>query len=93
MPKFVKNPKFIIGAIVTLWAAYVVWANFQLEPVKVRLLPFDVTLDFRVSAVIIGAVIFGSAVTLIVQWLWRRRSSKNASESAAASAASTKTVA
>jgi hypothetical protein len=28
--------------------------------------------------VIIGAAVFGSAATVVIQWLWRRRSSKNA---------------
>ncbi len=93
MPAFVKNPKFIVGAIIVLWVAYVLWANFQMEPVKVHVIPLTATLDFRVSAVIIGAAIFGSIVTLVVQWLWRRRSSKNTSASAAASSTSARTMA
>ncbi len=93
MPKFAKNPKVIIGAIVVLWVAYIIGSNFQLAPVSIHLIPFAATLDFKVSAVIIGAAIFGSAATLIVQWLWKRRSSKNGSASAAASAASNRTVA
>jgi hypothetical protein len=93
MPKFAKNPKIIVGAIVVLWVAYIVGSNFQLEPVSIHLIPFAATLDFKVSAVIIGAAIFGSAATLIIQWLWKRRSSKNGSAAAAASAASNRTVA
>jgi heme/copper-type cytochrome/quinol oxidase subunit 2 len=93
MPAFVKSPRFIIGAIVVLWVVYVLWANFQLDPVKVHVIPLAATLDFRVSAVIIGSAIFGVIITLVVQWLWRRRSSKNASQSAADSAASARTVA
>lgn len=83
MPKFLKSPRFIIGVIVALWLAYVIYANFQLAPIEISLLP-SVTVEFRVSAIIIGAAIFGALVTLAVQLLWRRRSSKNASTSAAA---------
>ncbi len=92
MPAFVKTPKFIIGAIVVLWVAYIIWDNFQLAPVSIHLIPFAATLDFRVSAVIIGSAIFGAVVALVIQWLWKRRS-KNAAVSAAASGASNRTVA
>jgi hypothetical protein len=93
MPAFAKNPKFIVGTIVVLWVAYVIYSNFQLDPIKVHLLPFAATLDLRVSAVIIGAAIFGSISTLVVQWLWKRRSSKKAAESATASPVRASTVA
>jgi len=82
MPAFAKNPKFILGAIVVLWIIYVIYANFAPEPIPVYLLPFGaLQLSFRLSAVIIGAAVFGSAATVVIQWLWRRRSSKNASPS------------
>jgi uncharacterized integral membrane protein len=84
MPSFVKNPKFIGGAIIVLWLAYVIYANFQLAPIQIKLLPFVAYLQFRVSAVIMAAAIFGALVTLAIQLLWKRRSSKNASTSAAA---------
>lgn len=84
MPPFVKNPKFIVGAIIVLWLAYVIYANFQLAPIEIKLLPFVAYLQFRVSAVIIGAAIFGALATLAIQFFWKRRSSKNASTSAAA---------
>ncbi len=86
MPQFWKNPKFIAGTILVLWVAYVIEENFKLDPITISLLP-KVTLQFRVSAVIIGAAIFGSAVTLLIQFFWRRRS-KNASSSAAPPASS-----
>jgi hypothetical protein len=57
------------------------------------LLPFGVFWELRVSAILIGAAVFGSLATLVIQWLWRRRSSKNGSESVAASVSSTRTVA
>lgn len=79
MPAFAKNPKFIFGAIVVLWLSYVIYANFAPEPIPVYLLPFGaLQLSFRLSAVIIGAAVFGSAATVVIQWLWRRHSSKNA---------------
>ena len=93
MPAFAKNPKFIVSVIVILWVTYVLWANLRPEPIRFHLIPFAATIDFNLSAIIVGSAIFGSAVTLIVQRLWRRRSSKNASVSATASAASTKTMA
>lgn len=94
MPKFAKNPKVIIGAIVVAWLAYVIYENFQLEAVDIRLLPFALlALKIPVSTILLGAAIFGSAATLFIQWLWKRRSSKNGSASAAASAASNRTVA
>jgi uncharacterized membrane protein (DUF106 family) len=92
MPAFLKSPKFIIGAIIVLWVAYIIWANLHLE-VQVKLIPFVATLNFSVPSVIIAAAIFGVIVTLIVQWLWKRRSSKDAAASSTASAANAKTVA
>jgi len=94
MPKFAKNPKVIIGAITVIWLAYVIYENFQLTPVDIRLLPFSLlVLNIPVSGILLGAAIFGSAATLIIQWLWKRRSSKNGSASAAASAVCSSTVA
>ena len=81
MPTFLKNPRFIVGTIVVLWLAYVIFENFRLEPIQIKLIPFIATLQLRVSAVIIGAAIFGSVGTLVIQFLWRRRS-KNTSSSA-----------
>jgi hypothetical protein len=74
MPAFAKNPKFVIGTIVALWVLYVLYANFQPKTVDFYLLPFGVMLEFKLSTVIIGAAIFGSVATLVIQWLWRRSS-------------------
>ncbi len=93
MPAFLKNPKFIAGVIITAWVIYVITANFQLDPIKIKLLPFMATLQFKVSAVIVAAAIFGSAVTLVVQYQWRRWNSSNPTSASAASGASSKTVA
>ncbi len=84
MPAFAKNPKFIVGAIVVLWIAYVLYANSQLAPIQIRLIPFIASLELRVSAVIIGAALFGVIATIVIQWMWRR-SSRNGSSAAAAS--------
>jgi hypothetical protein len=91
-PAFAKNPKVIIGAIVLAWVAYVVYSNFQLDPVQIRLLPFAATLQFKVSAIVIGSVIFGVVATLVVQFFWRRQS-KPTSVIVTAPASSNKTVA
>jgi hypothetical protein len=91
LPAFLKNPKFIAGAIVALWVVYVVSKNFQLDPIKIWLLPW-VSLQLKVSAVIIGAGLFGSLLTLAIQYQWRRWKSSN--PTAVSSAAdSNKTVA
>ncbi len=82
MPAFAKNPKFIIGTLVVLWVAYVIYEGFQLEPIKIKLLPFAATIDFRVSAVIIGSMLFGSIATLVIQWFWRRPSNSSSVASA-----------
>jgi heme/copper-type cytochrome/quinol oxidase subunit 2 len=92
-PAFAKNPKFIIGAIVVLWLAYVIYSNIHLSPVQISLFPYLLTLQINVSALIVASAIFGCVATLIVQWLWRRRRSKNGSVSAAAPAANSSTVA
>ena len=82
MPAFARNPKFIIGTLVVLWVAYAIYANFQIEMVTFYLLPFSILkLQLRLSAVIIGAAIFGAVATIVIQWLWRRPS--NSSSSAA----------
>jgi hypothetical protein len=78
MPAFVKNPKFIIGTIVVLWVAYVIYANFQIDMVTFYLLPFNVLkLQLRLSAVIIGAAIFGAVAAIVIQWLWQRPSNSS----------------
>jgi hypothetical protein len=95
-PGFVKNPKFIGAAIVVLWVAYVIYWNHRLNPIDIQLLPFLKPLQLNVSTVILGAAIFGSILTLAVQFLWRRGRSKSGSVAPAASAAppgSTRTVA
>jgi len=92
-PAFVKNPKFIGGAIVVLWVAYVVYWNYRLSPIDIQLFPFIKPAQLSVSSVIIGAAIFGCLGTLAVQFLWRRGRSKNGSAASAAPATSTNTVA
>ena len=84
MPPFVKTPRFIVSAIVMLWLLYVVWANFNLEPIEIHLLPFGFFLTIKVMWALIGAMVFGIILSIIAQLLWRRRSSKNASSPLAA---------
>ena len=79
MPAFAKNPKFIIGTLVVLWVAYVIYANFQPKMVDFYLLPFGVVLQFKLSTVIIGAAIFGAVATIVIHWLWVRPSNSSAS--------------
>jgi hypothetical protein len=82
MPAFAKNPKFIIGTIVVLWVAYVIWANFQPKIVDFYLLPFGVIVQFKLSTVIVGAAIFGAVATIVIQWLWRRPSNSSSAATA-----------
>ncbi len=93
MPAFLKSPKFIAGAIVAAWVIYVITANFQPKPFEIHLLPFLATLQFKVSAVLIAAAIFGSAVTLVVQYQWKRWNSSKPTSASAAAGESNKTVA
>lgn len=93
VPAFAKNPKFIIGALVVIWLAYVIWANISLTPVQIKIIPALVKLQINVSALIVASGAFGCIATLVVQWLWRRRRSKNGSASATAPAANSSTVA
>ncbi len=83
MPAFVKNPKFIVGTIVVVWVAYVIYANFQIDMVTFYLLPFNILkLQLRLSAVIIGAAIFGSVATIVIHWLWVRPSNSSSAATA-----------
>jgi hypothetical protein len=93
MAEFWKRPKFWISAVLILWLFYVIYSNFQLDPVEIRLVPKLVILQLRVSAVIIASAIFGSALTLVLQYYWRRRASNSGSRSTAASPSSSSTVA
>jgi hypothetical protein len=93
MPAFLKNPKFIISAIIVAWLAYVIYANSELEPVSFRMLPFGVQLSINVSGLVVACLIAGSVLTLAGQWLWRRwRASSHDSVSATASESSTSAV-
>lgn len=84
MPGFIKTPKFIISAIVVLWVIYIVYANFQVDMVKFYLLPFGfLTLQLKLSAIVIGAAIFGALATLAIQFVWRRGSSNPTASSSA----------
>jgi hypothetical protein len=91
MPAFLKNPKVIIGTLVVLWVAYVIYANFP-KVVDFTLLPFGVVLQFALSTVVAGSAVFGALVTIVIQWLWRRRS-KNSAPTGSLAAPSSKTVA
>lgn len=94
MFEFWKRPKFWIGLILVLWISYIVYENFQLAPVDIKLIPFIATLQLKVSAVMVGSAIGGAIATLVIQFFWRRRgSSKSAAVSATASPSSSKTVA
>lgn len=73
-PAFAKSPKVIFSAIVIAWLAYIVYSNFQLDPVQIHLLPFAATLQFKVSAIVLGSALFGVVATLSVQFFWRRQS-------------------
>jgi hypothetical protein len=92
LPAFLKNPKFIAGAIVAVWVIYVISANFQLKLIEIRLLPFIASIYLKVSTVIICSIIFGAFVTLAIQYQWKRLSSSKPT-SVSAAGESSKTVA
>ena len=60
MLDFWKRPKFWVSAVLILWIAYIIYANFQLAPVEIHLVPHFVKLTVRVSAIIIGSAIAGA---------------------------------
>jgi hypothetical protein len=91
-PAFLKSPKFIGGAIVFLWVAYVVYWNHRLAPIEIQLFPLLKPAELNVSSVIIGAGIFGCLATLMIQLFWRRGRSKNGSTASTAPGASTNAV-
>jgi uncharacterized integral membrane protein len=93
MLDFWKRPKFWAALILVLWIVYIVYGTYQISPVTVRLVPWFVTLQVNVSAIVIVSVVAGCILTLVIQFYWRRRSSKNASVSTAAAATSSRTVA
>jgi len=94
MVEFRKSPKFWVGAIIILWLAYLIYANSQPAPVEIHLVPWFVTVQLKLSAIIIGGGLVGTLITLAIQYLWRRRgSSKNASVSNPAPPLSSSTVA
>ena len=62
MTEFWKRPKFWIGAIIALWLAYVIYANSQPAPVQIHLIPWFVTLQLKLSAIIIGGGILGASL-------------------------------
>lgn len=82
MPGFAKNPKFIAVTVFILWLVYVIYANFKRKPnafsqtLDLWVFPF-VALTVNVFALIIAAIVFGVIATLVIQFLWKRRSSKN----------------
>jgi uncharacterized integral membrane protein len=84
MPAFLKSPRFIISAIVVAWIAFLIYFNYQLDPIQFTLLPFWKH-PVNVSAVFLGGIVVGAFLTLWAQSIWRRwRASKNAPLSATA---------
>ena len=93
MLEFWKRPKFWAALILVLWIAYILNETYQITPVTLRLVPWFVTLQVNISAIVIVSAAAGCILTLIIQFYWRRRSSKNASVSTAAAATSSNPVA
>ena len=93
MFEFWKRPKFWAALILVLWIVYILDETYQISPVTLRLVPWLVTLQVNVSAIVIVSALAGCILTLVIQFYWRRRSSKNASVSTAAAATSSSPVA
>jgi hypothetical protein len=92
MPKFWRWPRFWIALIVLFWLVYILNGNLQ-TAVTLWIVPLWVHPVVRLSWIIFGSAIFGAAMTLLIQFEMRRRSSKYASASAAAPASSSNTAA
>jgi uncharacterized membrane protein YesL len=92
MTEFWKRPKFWIGAIIILWLGYLLTANLT-QPVEIYIVPHFIHRTVTAAAVMIIAAMVGSLLTLIIQFAWRKRSSKNAVVSPATPVSSSSTVA
>ncbi len=93
MPEFWKQPKFWGAAIIVLWLAYVIGSNLE-QIVTIHIVPWLVQPQLKVSTIVILSAVVGAALTLIIQYYWRRgRASKNAAQSAPAPGASSSTTA
>ena len=93
MFEFWKQPKFWLAAVLVLWLAYVIGSNLE-QIVTLHIIPWLLQPQLKVSTIFILSAIFGALLTLGLQFMWRKgRSSKNASQSTAASGASSSTVA
>jgi hypothetical protein len=92
MTEFWKRPKFWIGAIIILWLGYLLTANLT-QPVEIYIVPHFIHRTVTAAAVMIIAAMVGSLLTLIIQFAWRKRSSKNAVASPATPVSSSSTVA
>jgi hypothetical protein len=79
MWEFWKRPKFWIGLVIILWLAYIIGANLA-QPVTIHLIPVFVQPTLQVATIVIGSAVIGCLLTLLFQFLWRRKgSSKNGS--------------
>jgi uncharacterized integral membrane protein len=92
IPKFWKSPRFWVVLILLLWLVYVLNGNLE-TAVTLWLIPLWVHPMVHLSWVILGSAIFGALLTLLIQFAMRRRSSKYASASEAASVSSSNTAA
>jgi uncharacterized integral membrane protein len=90
VPKFVKNPRLIIGVLLGLYLAYLIDANLD-QAVGITLFP-RVQWQLPLLVVMTACVAFGCGATLALQYLWRRRQASKPSEHlSAASEDSSKT--
>ena len=92
MAQFWKSPKFWISAIVILWIFYLIDGNLE-QPVELYIIPHFLHRTVRVATVMAASAVVGSILTIVIQFAWRRRASKNASVSTAVASSSSKTVA
>lgn len=93
MFEFWKQPKFWLAAILVLWLAYIIGSNLE-QVVTIHIVPWLLQPYLKVSTIVISSAIVGAALTLGIQFIWRRgRSSKNGSQSTAAPGTSSSTVA
>ncbi len=91
MPAFAKNPKVIAAVAVVLWVAYVIWANANVNQVKVHLFPFAI-LSVDLAGIMAVSAVFGAAVAIAVQWFWKRSSWKRASAPSAPATSQIRTL-
>jgi hypothetical protein len=98
MSQFWKSPRFWVAVVLVGWFSYLLSVNLP-ERVQLYIVPHFFHPTISLSLVIGSSIVVGCILTLLLQFMWRRRASRRSSNHASVSAAapappeSSKTVA